>query len=123
MSHTIKVKGSVINNPSDNNIGGAHFVHCVATGATQTGVVKKYSFLKKFWGLFFKDGLINVSEDEPSKESLKSLHKTIKKINEDIEKLSLNTCVSSFMICINELTVLKCSNREILEPLLVLLSF
>ena len=58
----------------------------------------------------------------PSEESLKSLHKTIKKITEDIEKLSLNTCISSFMICINELSALKCNNRLILEQLLVLIS-
>ena len=86
------------------------------------GISGVYSFLKKFWGLFFKDGLINVSEDEPSKESLKSLHKTIKKINEDIEKLSLNTCVSSFMICINELSSIGCNNRAVLKELLILIS-
>ena len=71
-------------------------------------------------GFFFKDGLINVSEDDPSKESLKSLHKTIKKITEDIEKLSLNTCVSSFMICINELSSMDVIIEQILEDLLFL---
>ena len=86
------------------------------------GISGVYSFLKKFWSLFFKDGLFNVSEKKPSKESLKSLHKTIKKITEDIEKLSLNTCISSFMICINELSSIGCNNREILEELLILLS-
>ena len=65
---------------------------------------------------------INLSSEEPSKESLKSLHKTIKKVSEDIEKLSLNTCISSFMICINELSSLNCNNRLILEDLLVLIS-
>jgi len=86
------------------------------------GISGVHSFLKKFWNLFFKDGLINISEKEPSKESLKSLHKTIKKINEDIEKLSLNTCVSSFMICINELSSIGCNNRSVLEELLILIS-
>ena len=86
------------------------------------GISGVHSFLKKFWNLFFKDGLINISEKEPSKESLKSLHKTIKKINEDIEKLSLNTCVSSFMICINELSSIGCNNRAVLEELLILIS-
>ena len=86
------------------------------------GISGVHSFLKKFWSLFFKDGLFNVSEKKPSKESLKSLHKTIKKITEDIEKLSLNTCISSFMICINELSSIGCNNREILEELLILIS-
>jgi leucyl-tRNA synthetase len=86
------------------------------------GISGVHSFLKKFWSLFFKDGLINVSDEEPSKESLKSLHKTIKKITEDIEKLSLNTCISSFMICINELSSINCNNRNILQKLLILIS-
>ena len=86
------------------------------------GISGVHSFLKKFWSLFFKDGLINVSDEEPSKESLKSLHKTIKKISEDIEKLSLNTCISSFMICINELSSISCNNRDILQQLLILIS-
>ncbi len=86
------------------------------------GISGVHSFLKKFWNLFFKDGVFNISEDKPSKESLKSLHKTIKKITEDIEKLSLNTCISSFMICINELSLIGCNNREILEELLILIS-
>ena len=86
------------------------------------GISGVHSFLKKFWSLFFKDGLLNVSEGEPSKESLKSLHKTIKKITEDIEKLSLNTCISSFMICVNELSSMSCNNREILKELLILIS-
>jgi len=86
------------------------------------GISGVHSFLKKFWNLFFKDGLINVSEEEPSLESLKSLHKTIKKINEDIEKLSLNTCISSFMICVNELSSIGCNNKKVLEDLLILIS-
>jgi leucyl-tRNA synthetase len=86
------------------------------------GISGVHSFLKKFWNLFFKDEVFNISEDKPSKESLKSLHKTIKKITEDIEKLSLNTCISSFMICINELSLIGCNNREVLEELLILIS-
>ena len=86
------------------------------------GISGVHSFSKKFWNLFFKEGKINLSSEEPSKESLKSLHKTIKKVSEDIEKLSLNTCISSFMICINELSSLNCNNRLILEDLLVLIS-
>jgi len=86
------------------------------------GISGVYSFLKRFWNLFFQDDKLTLTEDIPSEESLKSLHKTIKKINEDIEKLSLNTCISSFMICVNELSALKCNNRLILEQLLVLVS-
>ena len=86
------------------------------------GISGVYSFLKRFWNLFFKDDKLTLTEDKPSEESLKSLHKTIKKVTEDIEKLSLNTCISSFMICVNELTSLKCNNRLILEKLLVLIS-
>ena len=86
------------------------------------GISGVHSFLKKFWNLFFIDGEINLSNDEPSKESLKSLHKTIKKVSEDIEKLSLNTCISSFMICINELSSMNCNNRLILKDLLILIS-
>lgn len=86
------------------------------------GISGVFSFLKKFWNLFFEDEKLILTEDKPSEESLKSLHKTIKKVTEDIEKLSLNTCISSFMICVNELSSLKCNNRLILEQLLVLIS-
>ena len=86
------------------------------------GISGVYSFLKRFWNLFFEDGKLTITKNEPSEESLKSLHKTIKKVTEDIEKLSLNTCVSSFMICINELSSLKCNNKLILEQLLILIS-
>ena len=86
------------------------------------GISGVYSFLKRFWNLFFEDDKLTLTEEIPSEESLKSLHKTIKKVTEDIEKLSLNTCISSFMICINELSTLKCNNRLILEQLLVLIS-
>jgi leucyl-tRNA synthetase len=81
------------------------------------GITGVSGFLKKFWKLYQ-----NVSEENASKEELKVLHKTIKKITDDIEKLSFNTCVSTFMICVNELTDLKCNKREILEPLVVLIA-
>ena len=64
----------------------------------------------------------HVSDEEPSRKELKSLHKLIKKITEDIERFSFNTSVSNFMICVNELTDLKCNKRTILEPLAVLVS-
>jgi leucyl-tRNA synthetase len=86
------------------------------------GISGVHNFLKKFWKLFYHEGQWLVSEQVPSPESLKILHQTIKKITDDIGRLSFNTCVSSFMICINELTSIKCSNKAILEPLLVLLS-
>ncbi len=86
------------------------------------GISGVHSFLKKFWNLFYNDSKINLSDEQPSKEALKTLHKTIKKVSEDIEKLSLNTCISSFMICINELSSMKCNNRFVLENLLILIS-
>ena len=86
------------------------------------GISGVHNFLKKFWKLFYKEDHFLVNDQVASAESLKVVHQTIKKVTEDIERLSFNTCVSSFMICINELTAMKCSNREVLEPLLVLLS-
>ncbi len=88
------------------------------------GISGVYSFLKKLWKLYKIDesGVAHISEDKPSKESLKTLHKTIKKVEEDIEKFSFNTSVSTFMIAVNELTQQKCNHRDILEPLLILLS-
>ncbi len=86
------------------------------------GISGVHSFLKKFWNLFFNEDGIKLSNEEPSKESLKTLHKTIKKVSEDIERLSLNTCISSFMICINELSSINCNNKHILEKLLILIS-
>ena len=80
-------------------------------------------FIKKFWRLFFDtNGNFSLSEDAPKSEELKILHKTIHKIEEDIERFSLNTTISAFMICINELTDLKCNKRSILEPLLILIA-
>jgi leucyl-tRNA synthetase len=86
------------------------------------GISGVHNFLKKFWRLFYQKNQWVVTEDSPRAESIKVLHQTIKKITDDIERLSFNTCVSTFMICINELTALKCSNRSVLESLLILLS-
>ena len=79
-------------------------------------------FLKKFWNLFHDGDTFLVSDEEPTKKELKALHATIKKVQEDIERLSFNTCVSQFMICVNELNDLKCNKRAILEPLTVVIS-
>ncbi len=89
-----------------------------------SGISGVYSFLKKLWKLYQIDeqGNVNLSDEEPSKESMKTLHKTIKKVDEDIANFSFNTSVSSFMIAVNELTQQKCNHRTVLEPLLVLLS-
>jgi len=87
------------------------------------GIEGVYRFLKKFWRLFFDEVKGKVwTEEEPTAEELKVLHKTIKKIEEDTERFSFNTAVSGFMIATNELTDLKCHKRSVLEPLLVLLT-
>ncbi len=80
-------------------------------------------FLKKFWRLYHQgpDRSFEVLEGEPAKESLKTLHKTIKKVTEDIQEFSFNTSVSTFMICVNELTAQNCRERAVLEPLVVLI--
>ena len=87
------------------------------------GIEGVHRFLKKLWRLFFDEqkGLI-VTSDVPTKDELKTLHKTIKKIEEDTERFSYNTSVSAFMVCVNELTDLKSHKREILEPLIILLA-
>jgi len=80
-------------------------------------------FLGKFWRLFKWNGeTLNLSDKAANAKELKILHKTIKKISQDIERLSFNTCVSAFMVCVNELTALKCNKKEVLETLVVLLS-
>ncbi|MBO6660565.1 MAG: leucine--tRNA ligase [Roseivirga sp.] len=80
-------------------------------------------FLGKLWRLFHNgQGEFEVSDAAPSKDELKSLHKTIKKAEEDIERYSFNTSVSTFMICVNELSALKCNNRAVLQDLLVVIS-
>ena len=86
------------------------------------GIDGVYKFLRKYWNLAHQGGEFNVSENEASAESLKALHKTIKKVQEDIENLSLNTSVSAFMICVNELTAQKCNSRKVLEDLTLILS-
>ncbi len=86
------------------------------------GIEGTYRFLRKFWNLFHAGDAFSVSDEAPIKAELKALHATIKKVEDDIEKLSLNTSVSQFMICVNELTELKCNKRAILEPLTIVLS-
>ena len=86
------------------------------------GITGVHGFLKKLWKLYFDDNGLKVTNSEPSNESLKTLHKTIKKVEEDIENFSFNTSVSTFMICANELTAQKCTSKDILEPLAVLIS-
>jgi leucyl-tRNA synthetase len=87
-----------------------------------SGISGVYSFLKKLWKLYYNGEEFSVSDEAPTKEELKTLHKTIKKVEEDIENFSFNTSVSTFMIAVNELTAQKCNKRAILEPLLVLVS-
>jgi len=86
------------------------------------GITGVHSFLKKFWKLYFNGETFEVSDEKPSADSLKTLHKTIKKVTEDIAAFSFNTSVSTFMICVNELSAQKCNQREILEPLAILLA-
>ena len=89
------------------------------------GIDGCHRFLKKFWGLFFdnRDSDQLAINDEPAtKEQLKSVHKLIKKITADIENFSFNTAVSAFMICVNELSQLKCRNKELLEQVVILLN-
>jgi len=87
------------------------------------GIEGVHKFLRKYWRLFFDmDGNLNVSKDEATKDELKVLHQTIKKVEDDILRFGFNTCVSAFMICVNELYTLKCNKRVILEPLTKLLS-
>jgi leucyl-tRNA synthetase len=87
------------------------------------GIEGVFKFLRKFWKLFHDEQFnFRVSEEAPAKAELKSLHKIIRKVEEDIERFSFNTSVSSFMIAVNELTDLKCCKRAILEQLVVVLS-
>ncbi|MDL2265866.1 leucine--tRNA ligase [Parabacteroides sp. OttesenSCG-928-G07] len=80
-------------------------------------------FLKKVWGLFYgHTDTLQVTDEEPTAEELKALHKVIKKVGFDIEHFSFNTSISAFMICINELTSLKCHKRAVLEPFLIVLA-
>lgn len=86
------------------------------------GIDGVHRFLRKMWNLFYKGDSLAVSDDAPSKDELKALHKLIQKVSYDIEHFSFNTSISAFMICVNELTALKCSKRAILEELLVVLA-
>lgn len=87
------------------------------------GIEGVFRFIRKFWRLFHNNDLqFELSDEKATKAELKILHKTIRKIEEDIERFSFNTAVSAFMICTNELAELKCNKREILEPLVVLIS-
>ena len=87
------------------------------------GIEGVYRFIRKFWRLYTDENNDFSFSDEPAtKEELKSLHKLIKKEEDDIERISFNTVVSAFMICVNELTDLKCNKREILEPLAIMIS-
>ena len=87
------------------------------------GIDGVFKFLRKFWNLFHSEnGVFEVSDDKPTANEFKITHKTIRKVQEDIERASFNTAVSAFMICVNELTAQKCHKREILEPLVIALS-
>ncbi len=86
------------------------------------GITGVFGFLKKLWRLYFDDNGLVVTSNPASKEALKSLHKTIKKVQDDIEAFSFNTSVSQFMICVNELTAMNCHERSILEPLAIVIS-
>ena len=87
------------------------------------GINGVHNFLRKLWRLIHdKDGNVIIENGEPSKDALKTLHKTIKKIGDDLERFSFNTGVSNFMICVNELTDQNCHNKSILEQLVILLS-
>ncbi|GGH24172.1 leucine--tRNA ligase [Sphingobacterium alkalisoli] len=86
------------------------------------GIEGVYKFLRKVWRLFHDaQGNFNVSDEEPTKAEYKALHKIIKKVEDDIERFSFNTSVSAFMICVNELTELKCNKRQILQDLIIVL--
>ena len=86
------------------------------------GIEGVHRFLKKLWRLFATDTGLIVTDETATAAELKVLHKTIKKIEEDTERFSFNTAVSAFMVCVNELTDLSCHKREVLQPLLILLT-
>lgn len=86
------------------------------------GITGVHGFLKKYWRLFHQNGHFEVTDAQPEPAALKTLHKTIKKLTDDLERFSFNTGVSSFMICVNELTEQKCNNRHILEQLTILMA-
>jgi leucyl-tRNA synthetase len=86
------------------------------------GISGVFGFLKKLCRLYFDENGLIITNNEPTKDNLKSLHKTIKKVAEDIESFSFNTSVSQFMICVNELSTQNCHSRAILEPLAIVIS-
>jgi leucyl-tRNA synthetase len=87
------------------------------------GIEGVFKFLRKFWKLFHDDKFnFSVADEEPTKAELKSLHKIVRKVEEDIDRFSFNTSVSSFMICVNELTDLKCNKRQVLQDLVIVLA-
>ncbi len=86
------------------------------------GIDGVHRFLRRLWGLLFDGDKLNISTEEPTAEELKTLHKTIKKVSYDIENFSYNTSISAFMICLNELSAMKCNKKAILEPLSIILS-
>jgi len=86
------------------------------------GISGVHNFLRKLWRLFYYDGQLIVTNEPASKESLKTLHKTIKKVEDDLERYSFNTNVSNLMICVNELTDQKCHSKEVLEQVVILLA-
>jgi leucyl-tRNA synthetase len=88
------------------------------------GITGVQGFLRKLWSLFFdlNSGKSLLTDGEPTPEELKTLHKCIKKVNDDIERFSFNTCVSSFMVCVNELKDLKCHKRLILNELIIMIA-
>jgi len=87
------------------------------------GIDGVHKFFRRLWRLYHdKANQICISDETPSKEELKTLHKTIKKVSDDIEKFSFNTGVSAFMVCVNELTTFSCNKRAVLEPLTIILA-
>ena len=86
------------------------------------GIEGVFKFLNKFWSLFHNKEKFYLSDDEPNKNEYKVLHSSIKKIQDDIERLSINTCISQLMITANKLSKLNCNKRKILEPLVIITS-
>jgi len=87
------------------------------------GITGVQGFLRKVWRLCVDEqGAMRISDDEPTHDEYAILHKTIRKVGDDVERLSMNTAVSTFMICVNELTAAKCYKRKVIEPLLIMLA-
>ncbi len=86
------------------------------------GIEGVFKFLRKYWTLLHQGNAFRISDEAPSKKELKILHSAIKKVNEDVENLSLNTSISTFMITVNELSAVKCNKRKIIEPLTIIIS-